>query len=99
MKYQKPSNPGLDRAPLAAWNDAEASHPDLIWWSRLDKRYQVECHRTGRRTGILCIFAREGKLLKTFAVQLRLGPHHGVPIEDLWAWQKRAEEFADRLKV
>ena len=32
--------------PLAVWSDDQSSSEALVWWTRLDSRWQVEVQRT-----------------------------------------------------
>lgn len=90
------SAPGRARTPLARWDDAKSAHPDLVWWSRLDTRYQVEVQRRTRLSGTLCLFERSGELVHSRPVSLTLGARFGPDIDDVWRWQQMAEAIADR---
>lgn len=85
--------------PLADWDNDQSSHPELVWWSRLDNRYQIEVHRKGERTAKLIIFDhnQNDEVLKTFDVGLSYGAIFGPDIDDVSTWQDMAVEFVDSL--
>ena len=86
---------GRKLVPLASWDDATSSHADLVWWSRLDTRYQVEVQRRTRLSGTLCVFERSGVLVHSRPVSLTFGAQFGPDIDDVWRWQRMAEAIAD----
>lgn len=96
MDNPKPKKPTPEQAPLAHWDDARSEHPNLVWWSRLDGRYQVEVQRRTRSSGTLCVFERLGALARAWPVTLTFGARFGPDIEDVWRWQRMAEAFSDR---
>ena len=85
--------------PLAVWEDDNSSHTDLVWWVRLDDRYQIEVHRIGEYKGILCIFDHDSKdaLLYIEEVVLSYNALFGPDISDVGEWQKKVVEFVDNL--
>jgi hypothetical protein len=85
--------------PLANWDDEQSSHPELVWWSRLDNKYQIEVHRKGERAARLVIFdhSNNDKMLKGFDVGLSYGAIFGPDIDDVSAWQDMAVNFIDSL--
>ena len=86
-------------SPLADWNIEQSSNPNLVWWSKLDNRYQIEIHRKTESMAELVIFdhADNNKVLKTFDVGLSYGAIIGPDIDDVATWQKMACEFVDSL--
>lgn len=86
-------------APLATWDDNNSSHPDLVWWSRLDGRYQVEVHQTGGYYGILYIFDHQNgdALIHSEQVGLAYGARFGPDVDDVSTWQEKAIEVVDNL--
>lgn len=85
--------------PLASWDDEQSSHPELVWWSRLDNKYQIEVHRKGERKARLFIFDHTDgdKVLKSFDVGLSYGAIFGPDIADVSVWQGMAANFVDSL--
>lgn len=85
--------------PLARWNDDNLSHPQLVWWSRLDNKYQVEVHRTGDRTGVLYVFDHNDNNKELFSkdVDLSYGAQFGPDVADVAEWQKATGEFVDSI--
>ncbi|OGN10828.1 MAG: hypothetical protein A3B91_03520 [Candidatus Yanofskybacteria bacterium RIFCSPHIGHO2_02_FULL_41_29] len=85
--------------PLANWDDDQSSHPELVWWSRLDNKYQIEVHRKGARVAKLVIFDHgdNDKMLKSFDVGLSYGAIFGPDTDDVSTWQAMAIEFVDSL--
>lgn len=85
--------------PLANWDDDDSSHPDLVWWSRLDGRYQVEVHRTGSHSGVLLIFDHQDgdKLIHQEDVGLYYGAIFGPDFADVAEWQEKTIRVIDNL--
>lgn len=84
--------------PLAVWNDDSSTHPNLVWWSRLDRRFQVEVQRVGSHNGELVIFdhADGDKELLREKVGLSYGAVFGPDVADVNAWQSWCMEFIDK---
>jgi len=85
--------------PLATWTDDASRHPLLVWWSRLDNRYQIEVQRTGQGTANLCIFDHnEGdKELLCEPTGLMYDALFGPDVDDVSKWQDRGVQFVDSL--
>ncbi|HUZ30473.1 MAG TPA: hypothetical protein VMU90_14595 [Solirubrobacteraceae bacterium] len=86
--------------PLAHWDAQEARSPSagpLVWWSRLDARYQVEVQRTGDSTARLAVFDHldRDRLVGQQVVSLRAGAVFGPDVEDLADWQDAAAALVD----
>jgi hypothetical protein len=107
-----PETPKEPVVPLADWDDNNSSHPRLVWWSRFDRRFQVEVHRTGELPvigdlpvidvfnshGVLCIFDHQNKdkLLKSEEVGLSYGAVFGADVADVEEWREKVSEFVDK---
>ena len=78
--------------PLADWDNEQSSNPNLVWWSRLDNRYQIEVHRKGEREAKLVIFDRKdnNKVLMSLNVGLSYGVIFGPDVDDITYWQEMA---------
>ena len=85
--------------PLATWEDDESTHEKLVWWSRLDKRWQVEVQRIDAYTANLVIFDHdnENRLLHQEIVGLQYGATFGPDIEDIEFWAQRVMSIVDAL--
>lgn len=88
--------------PLANWDDDKSSHPKLVWWSKLDGRYQVEVQRIGGGSesgyrGTLFVFdhQEENKRLLGEEVGLSYQAIFGPDVQDVSDWQDRAAKFID----
>jgi hypothetical protein len=86
------------RKPLVQWEDDQSGHVDLVWGSRLDKRYQIEVQRTGYYTGQLCIFdhQEDDRLLHEEPVFLSFGALFGPDVSDVLVWQELAVTLIDK---
>lgn len=90
--------------PLAKWDDDESKNSKLVWWSKLDDRYQVEVQRVGQGDtdsykGTLFIFDHKesDKLLFMQTVGLSYGAALGADIDDVCEWQEKAVGFIDGM--
>ena len=88
--------------PLANWDDDKSSHPKLVWWSKLDKRYQVEVQRVGSGSesgyrGTLFVFdhQEDNKRLLSKEVGLSYQAIFGPDFQDVSDWQDKAAKFID----
>lgn len=82
---------------LADWDGNASQHQLLVWWTRLDGRWQIEVHRVDAYTGMLCIFDHLDKniLRHSEPVGLAYGAILGPDFDDVSAWQNKAIEFVD----
>lgn len=93
--------------PLATWDSQDAvarSEGKLVWWTRLDGRYQVEVQRIrdgevveDPYQGTLVVFDRR-KTMKTILVEpvgLSYGAPFGPDAGDVAYWQDRVLKFID----
>jgi hypothetical protein len=85
--------------PLATWDNDNSSTELLVWWTRLDQRWQVEVHRTDNYNGILCIFDHSDcdALRHSEPVGLSYGAICGPDVEDVASWQDKAILVVDAL--
>jgi hypothetical protein len=67
---------------------------DIIWHTRVDKRYQVEVVRTGDQTADLVISEGDKKLL-TEQVGLSYDAIFGPDMADVETWRQRVITFID----
>lgn len=84
--------------PLAVWDGDWSAHKDLVWWTRLDNRYQIEVHRTAEYKGLLCIFDHKNadELLHTKEVGLAFNAIFGPDVSDTEQWQDHVVSFVDK---
>lgn len=88
-------------SPLARWDDPDSSHPDLVWWAQLDRRYLVEAVRAGTPgRADLRIFDHErgSALVATHPVALEGDATYGPSVGDVVAWQRLATATVDGRK-
>ena len=85
--------------PLADWDNEQSSNPNLVWWSRLDNRYQIEVYRKGEHEAKLVIFDHtdNDKVLMSLDVGLSYGAIFGPDVDDVMYWQEMACNFVDSL--
>ncbi|HVX56839.1 MAG TPA: hypothetical protein VHA37_03840, partial [Candidatus Saccharimonadales bacterium] len=81
------------------WDSQEAMSHEVIWWSRLDKRYQVEVRRDAENEyrGRLYIFdhADDDRLLHDEEVPVAYGALFGPDMDDIVSWQEKTVAFLD----
>lgn len=84
--------------PLARWDDGASVHADLVWWSRLDARWQVEVHRLRSYRGELVVFDhRDGdRVALRREVGLSFDARFGPDVADVAEWQTLVAAFVDR---
>lgn len=84
-------------APLAEWDNNDSAHERLVWWTRIDGRFQVEVQRTDTHMGELVVYDHQNgdKELLREAVVLSYGAVLGPDADDVAAWQERAIDFVD----
>lgn len=99
---QEPPEETEEALPLANWDDDKSLHPKLVWWSKLDGRYQVEVQRIGKGSesgyrGMLFVFdhQEENKKLLGEKVGLQYRAILGPDDQDVSDWQDRAAKFVD----
>jgi hypothetical protein len=87
------------KPPFAKWDDNNSEHPELVWWSRLDGRYQVEVQRTGSHTAELVVYDHQDndKELMREAVGLSYGAQFGPDVSDVAFWQQKSMDFVDNM--
>lgn len=80
-----------EQKPIMAWGSQEPFDQEckVVWWSRVDNRYQVEVHRTSDRSGTLLIFDHENndKVILTKSVNLSYGAKFGPDVMDVELWK------------
>ncbi len=83
--------------PLAVWDDNHSAHPNLVWWSRLDHRFQIEVQRVDNYAAKLIIFdhLNENAELLCEDVGLSYGALFGPDVSDVDEWQNRCMKFID----
>lgn len=98
---EKENKVSTDVTSLAQWDDDNSSHDKLVWWSRLDNRYQIEVHYTDEYgKGILYIFDHQDgdKKIHQEDVGLAYGALFGPDAYDVDEWRNRAEGVVDNLQ-
>jgi hypothetical protein len=83
--------------PYATWDNNNSSHAMLVWWTRLDGRWQIEVHRIDDYNGTLCIFdhANQDNLRHSEPVGLAFGAIFGPDVDDVAFWQDKAIDVVD----
>ncbi len=80
-----------EQKPIMEWASQEPFDKEckVVWWSRVDKRYQVEVHRNSERSGTLFIFDHENnnKIIASKDVNLSYGAAFGPDVMDVELWQ------------
>lgn len=81
--------------PLAHWDDDRSAPPGVYWWSRLDERYLIEARRLPARRALLVAFDHLGDdaVIGRSVVDLIGEPRFGPDPDDVYAWQRRAEDW------
>ena len=84
--------PRAKRKPIMAWDSREPFDGEgrVVWWSRVDRRYQAEVQRVDERNGRLCIFDRDNndRLIFEEEVGLSYGATFGPDAGDVFVWRK-----------
>ena len=85
--------------PLATWSDDQSSHPRLVWWARLDDRWQIEVQRLADYQGVLLIFDHANAMTLAYRepVGLSYGAVFGPDVGDVAFWQDQAMAYVDAL--
>ncbi|MEH6807098.1 MAG: hypothetical protein V7697_29065 [Rhodococcus erythropolis] len=79
--------------PVMDWDSSEETDGDwIVWWSRLDGRYQVEVIRdpesSSRATLTIYDHSEDDAVVHTLQVGLAYGAVFGPDIEDVRAWRE-----------
>ena len=85
--------------PLATWDDNDSKHPLLVWWTRLDKRWQIEVQRIDDYNATLCIFdhTNQDALIHSEPEGLSYGALFGPDVGDVAFWQDKAIKIVDTM--
>lgn len=87
--------------PLMQWDDLYGDHSNLVWQSRLDKRYHIEVQRIVGEThrGIFIIWDKDDNYKQIFVedVPLAYGAQFGPDMGDVETWQYKGCEVVDGL--
>lgn len=85
--------------PLANWDDNDSKHERLVWWNRLDGKFQIEVQRISDYTGILVIFdhVNEDNVIHREDVGLAYGAIMGPDVDDVRKWEDKACDIVDAL--
>ena len=87
--------------PLANWDDKNSTHELLVWWSRLDERFQIEVQRTGSDMyqGMLYIFDHffANKIVYSQSVSLMYGAVFGADVDDVQYWMDLSCRVVDEI--
>lgn len=83
--------------PLLSWETKDNTHPQLVWRSKLDKRYLIEVQRTDDYHGKLVIFDHEknDQEIACWDVNLTYGAIFGPDVADIAEWQDKTIDFID----
>lgn len=88
--------------PVMDWDSTDVTDGDwIVWWSRLDKRYQVEVVRDPASSDLatLTIYDHANNQVKVHSEQVELayGAAFGPGTGDVSHWRSIASEAVDRL--
>lgn len=89
--------------PIAKWDSDETIYPGLVWWSKLDSRFQVEVQQDlapeHKYNGTLCIFDHNDgdKLIHSQPVGVSYGAMFGPDMADVSAWCEVACQIIDSM--
>lgn len=83
--------------PLCDWDDDHSAPAEVLWWSRLDERYQVEAHGLPARRVRLVAFdhANDDQIVGCAVVRMIGEPRYGPDPDDVYAWQIILESWVD----
>jgi hypothetical protein len=88
-----------DTKPIMPWESQEPADSEgrVVWWSRLDGRYQIEVQRLDERQGVLRIFdhANGNTQIHDEPVGLSYGAVFGPDVADVDDWRERAVRVVD----
>lgn len=89
----------MQQKPVMSWSSKDPFDAEglIVWWSRLDDRYQVEVQRAGERAGILRIFdhSHSDSLIHEQPVGLSYGATFGPDVADVAERQELAIRVVD----
>lgn len=89
--------------PIAKWDSDQELYDGLIWWSKLDERYQVEVQGDNQDhyTGTLVIFDHQDgdKMIHSEKTGISYGAMWGADIADINQWCTRAIQIVDGLNA
>jgi hypothetical protein len=84
--------------PLANWDNHDSQHPDLLWWNRLDGKWQCEVQRVDDREAMLIIFDHaDNTPIYQESVSLAYGAMFGPDVMDVEFWKERCCNVVDDL--
>ena len=85
--------------PEMDWDSTKEFSEDVVWWGRLDRRYQIEIHRKGERVGQMLIWDHDDndRFMHEEEVVLAYAAIFGPDILDVIDWQNKATEIIDKL--
>ena len=94
-----PLAPLAPLVPLALWENDNSEHERLVWYSRLDQKFQVEVHRIDDRSGCLIIFdhVNQMSVIYTEHVDLSYGAVFGPDVADVRYWEDKVCSVVDAL--
>ena len=84
--------------PLLPWDSPEDSdHPQLVWRSKLDRRFLIEVHRTNSRSGKLFVFDHNKNDQEIFSTDIGFsyGATFGPDVIDIQEWENKVLDFID----
>jgi hypothetical protein len=91
----------MSEKPIMPWDSTEPFDAEgrVVWWTRLDKRYQIEVIRTGDYAARYLVFdhERDDELILDEPTNLSYRALFGPDVADVAMWQERALEFVDAL--
>lgn len=91
----------MSEKPIMSWDSQEPFDTEgkVIWWTRLDKRYQVEVQRKGDYEGTLFLWDHERDDERIFgkAVTLPYQAIFGPDVDDVALWESIVLEFVDAI--
>lgn len=85
--------------PLASWSHDDSAHPELVWWAKLDDRWQIEVQRTDAYHATLCVFDHDNSdvLAHSEPVGLSYGALFGPDMGDVAHWQDKVMAYVDSV--
>lgn len=87
--------------PIMDWDSEEGWAKGVIWWARLDNRFQIEVQGLDEEThrGIFLIFDHnnDNKLVFSEEVPVSYGAIFGPDVSDIAYWQNKVIEVVDGI--
>lgn len=81
------------------WDSSETFNQNVVWWNRLDNRFQIEVRRSDEDAykGELIIFDhdKEDEVIHEEQVGLMYGAMFGPDMADVALWQDKSVEAVD----